>query len=448
MSAGARSDAALREQLARLRRLHEAALAIAAPVPPEAEAKARLLGTIVSRAVDALGARAGRLVVAQDEPWRDLVPDTTGEDGHVTVRQTGTVARERLRPDGDTLHVLATGEPVYVPDVAAESRFGPFPAAVERGIGSFVVVALKSGGGILGTLTLDFPRPHELGPEVRDLLDLFAAHAAAALDRVRLVYLQQQHAAALAAQAEAEAAVRVRDEFISIAAHELRTPITSLRGTAQHLLRRFGRVGTDGSEERSPDDAAQLQRALRRIDERSEKLVRLSEQLLDVTRVRGGALRLERAPTDLVALVNGAVEAARDAWGSHAFRVRAAEGSLMVEVDALRIEQVVTNLLDNAVRYSPAGSLVRVSVGRAPDGRARLVVRDHGPGVPEEHRKRIFDRFYQVPLAGATAGMGLGLYLSRQIVEQHGGRIRVGAARGGGARFVVTLPPEAGFLAD
>src|SRR3990170_2019115 len=113
MSAGAGSDAALREQLARLRRLHEAALAIAAPVPPEAEAKARLLGTIVSRAVDALGAQAGRLVVAQDEPWRDLVPDTTGEDGHVTVRESGTAARERLRLDGDTLHVLTTGKPVY-----------------------------------------------------------------------------------------------------------------------------------------------------------------------------------------------------------------------------------------------------------------------------------------------------------------------------------------------
>src|SRR5688500_447699 len=139
MSLGGGSEAALREQLGRLRRLHEAALAIAAPVPPEAESKARLLGTIVSRAVAALGAQAGRLVVAQDEPWRDLVPGTTQDDGHVTVRQTGTVARERLRADGDTLHVLTTGEAVYVSDVMAKSRFGPFPAARERGIGSFAV---------------------------------------------------------------------------------------------------------------------------------------------------------------------------------------------------------------------------------------------------------------------------------------------------------------------
>src|SRR5688500_5007838 len=251
MSSGGGSEAALREQLARLRRLHEAALAIAAPVPPEAGAKAQLLGTIVSRAVDALSAGAGRLVVAQDEPWRDVVPGTTAADGHVTVRQTGAVVRERLRAGGDTQHVLETGEPVYVSDVEAPSRFGPFPAARERGIRSFAGVALKSGGGILGTLTVDFPRPEELGPEVRDVLELFAAHAAAALDRVRLLYVQQQHAAALAAQAEAEAAVRVRDEFLSIAAHELRTPITVLRGTVQHLLRRH---------ERGIDDAAQLER--------------------------------------------------------------------------------------------------------------------------------------------------------------------------------------------
>ena len=441
------SAAALREQLARLRRLHEAALAIAAPVQPDAGAKAQLLGTIVSRAVDALGAQAGRLVVAQDEPWRDLVPGTTQEDGHVTVRQTGTVARERLREAGDTLHVLETGEPVYVSDVTEdEAPFGPFPAARERGIGSFAVVALKSGGGILGTLTVDFARPHELGPELRDLLELFAAHAAAALDRVRLLHLQQQHAAALAAQAEAEAAVRVRDDFLSIAAHELRTPITTLRGTVQHLLRRIARDEQLAQGGQAADAATQaerleqLKRALRRIDERSEKLVRLSEQLLDVTRMESGKLRLERVPTDLVALVRGAIDAARATSETHTFHLRTPEGELIAEVDALRIEQVLTNLLDNAVRYSPAGSLVTVALGRTEGGRARISVRDRGPGIPEGHRARIFDRFYQVPLAGASAGMGLGLYLSRQIVEQHGGRLRVAAARGGGARFVVSLP--------
>lgn len=430
MPSGGGSEAALREQLARLRRLHEAALAIAAPVPPDAAAKAQLLGTIVSRAVDALSARSGRLVVAHDEPWRDLVPGTTPADGHVTVRQTGVVVRELLRPGGDTLHALETGEPVYVPDVDQPSLFGPFPAARARGIGSFAVVPLKSGGGILGTLTVDFPESGELRVEVRDLLELFAAHAAAALDRVGLLSLQQEHALSQAARAEAEAAVRVRDEFISIAAHELRTPITVLRGTVQHLLRQH---------ERGLDDAAQLQRGLRRIDERSERLVQLSSQLLDATRMQAGRLRLDRAPTDLVALVGSAIEGARATSESHTFRIRAPE-TLVAEVDAIRIEQVVTNLLDNAVRYAPPGSLVTVAVVQTQSGRARVTVRDRGPGVPETHRARIFDRFYQVPLAGATAGMGLGLYLARQIVEQHGGRIRVGAAKGGGARFVVSLP--------
>ena len=427
--------ARLRDQLTRLRRLHEAALAIAAPVPPDAAAKARLLGAIASHAVEALDALSGRLVVAHDEPWRDLVPGTTSEDGHVTVRQTGTVGREVLRANGDTLHVLATGEPVIVPDVAAPHRFGPFPAALARGVHSFAIYPLVSGGAVLGTLTLDFGRTGGLAPELGDLLELFSAHAAAALDRVRLFYLQEEHAAELLARLEAEAAVRARDEFLSIAAHELRTPITTLRGTVQHLLRQLTRSN-------DAIDPAFLERGLRRIDERSDKLVRLMSQLLDATRLQGGRLALDRRPTDLVALATGVIEAARGTSAEHEFELRA-PATLVADVDPLRIEQVLTNLLDNAVRYSPAGTIIRLVVGQTKTGRARLTVRDHGPGIPEAHRERVFDRFYQVPLAGASAGMGLGLYVARQIVELHGGRIRVGAPKGGGARLAVTLPLSA-----
>jgi signal transduction histidine kinase len=427
----------LRDQLTRLRRLHEAALAIAAPVPPDAEAKAHLLGAIVSRAVEALGARSGRLVVAQDEPWRDLVPGTTPDEGHVTVRETGAVARERLRAAGDTLHVLATGDQVLVPDVEAPHPFGPFPAAQQRGVRSFAIVPLVSGGGILGTLTLDFDRTGELSPELRDVLALFAAHAAAALDRVRLLHLQQAHAKEIAARLEAEAAVRVRDEFLSIAAHELKTPITTLRGTVQHLLRQLARAEPD-----HPVDGALLERGLQRIDERSDKLVRLMSQLLDATRIQAGRLVLDRRPTDLVALAAGVIEAARAAAATHEFVLRT-PGALVAEIDPLRVEQLLTNLVENAVRYAPTGTTVTVSVGQTTSGKARLAVRDQGPGIPEEHRERVFDRFYQVPLAGASAGMGLGLFVARQVAELHGGRIRVGAPKGGGARFVVTLPLKA-----
>ena len=429
--------ARLRDQLTRLRRLHEAALAIAAPVPPDAEAKARLLGDIATRAVEALDALSGRLVVAHDEPWRDLVPGTTSDDGHVTVRQTGTVGREVLRAGGDTLHVLGTGEPVVVPDVAAPHRFGPFPAALARGVRSFAIYPLISGGAVLGTLTLDFDRTGGLASDLGDLLELFAAHAAAALDRVRLLYLQQAHAAEQLARLEAEAAVRAREEFLSIAAHELRTPITTLRGTVQHLLRQLTRESSTGAV-----DPVFLERGLRRIDERSDKLVRLMSQLLDATRLQSGRLSLDRRPTDLVALAAGVIEASRATSSEHEFELRA-PATLVAAVDPLRVEQVLTNLIDNAVRYSPAGTTIRLAVGQTKTGRARLAVRDNGPGIPGAHRERVFDRFYQVPLAGASAGMGLGLYVARQIVELHGGRIRVGAPKGGGARFVFTLPLSA-----
>jgi signal transduction histidine kinase len=230
--------------------------------------------------------------------------------------------------------------------------------------------------------------------------------------------------------AERRRAGEARDEFLSVAAHELKTPLTSLKGFVQVLLRQ--------AERGQAADPARLTRSLRTIDEQSQKLARLVTQLLDVSRIDAGRLGLEARGTDLVRLVADAVAAARTRSARHALALRA-PASLTAWVDPLRLEQVLTNLLENATKFSPGGGPVEVRVWR--EGRqARVAVSDRGPGVPPDQRGRLFQRFFQARGSERMGGMGLGLYISRQIVELHGGRLTAEFPRAGGTRMVVALP--------
>jgi PAS domain S-box-containing protein len=243
----------------------------------------------------------------------------------------------------------------------------------------------------------------------------------------------------------AEEAARLRGEFLSVAAHELKTPLTSLRGMAQLTLRRYARDG-----DLAPERVGQ---ALTLIDAQAGKLARLVEQLLDLSRVEAGRLRLEQRDTDLGALVANVADMFRARGDGDRIQLDAPVPAGHVQVDALRLEQVLTNLIDNALKYSPPGSPVRVRVSRpsgtaglapgAGPGRVRVTVTDRGPGVPLEDRPHLFGRFFRSRATEATAGMGLGLYVSRQIVELHGGTIRADFPPAGGTRIVVDLPTTA-----
>ena len=244
-------------------------------------------------------------------------------------------------------------------------------------------------------------------------------------ERARLLVREQ------AARFQAEEAVRTRNEFLSVAAHELKTPTTSLRVFATLLIRQLESGGTINSE--------RLRRALEMIDQQSDRLSRLINQLLDVSRIEAGRLSLSRAIHDLMPIVQTTVEAARATTTRHSIRVDG-PSETCAYVDSLRFEQVVTNLLDNAVKYSPDGGDIDVTVDAHSPDVVRLVVRDRGIGISTELRDRIFDRFFRQDESGPTSGMGLGLSISRQIVELHGGQIDAEPVPDGGTRFVVTLP--------
>jgi excisionase family DNA binding protein len=242
-----------------------------------------------------------------------------------------------------------------------------------------------------------------------------------------------------AARTEAEAALRVRDEFLSVAAHELKTPLTGLAGHAQFLQRQFQR-------NRSVDPA-RVGSALETIGAQAQKLSRLVNELLDVSRLEAGKLVLVRQPVDLAVLLREvitslAIDGTRHPLNLHVPTV------LLANVDALRIEQLSTNLLDNAIKFSPHGGAIDVVAGPTDGATVELSVRDRGLGIPDESQERIFERFYQAGSVSQATGLGLGLHICRQIAHLHGGDITVEAPAGGGTRFVVRLPDSLVQTAD
>jgi|GEM_PF-971229 len=238
-----------------------------------------------------------------------------------------------------------------------------------------------------------------------------------------------------AAREAAERAVKVRDEFLSTAAHELKTPLTGLRGFAQILLRR----AEHGTLDRERSVAA-----LEGIESETHRLTQLITRLLDVARIETGRLILEPTTTDISRLCQEAVASAKASDnGTHPMTLET-PGALCAVVDEVRVAQVLRNLLDNAVKFSPAGGPIAISVAAPDAGTVRIAVRDHGLGVPEQHRDLIFERLGQAHAESYRSGLGLGLYISKQIVQLHGGQITAQFPHDGGSLFTVTLPRNSG----
>jgi signal transduction histidine kinase len=259
-------------------------------------------------------------------------------------------------------------------------------------------------------------------------------------DRKRAEAERAELIRAHAARMEAEAALRARDEFLAATAHELKTPLTRLRLYVQRARRRLA-----GDERRVP---SYVEEALRWVDLESEHLARLASQLLDVPRIESGTFVLRRSATDLGRLVEAAAAKARATIGEDRLIVRTPAEPVVVSVDRRAFEQIVANAIANALRSSPPGEPIEVELTTSPpsagaDGGpelARLVVRDHGIAAPPEDRPRLFGRSFPVHSNAYASGLGLWLYLSRQLAELHNGRIDVEFPDCGGTRVVVTLP--------
>lgn len=235
-----------------------------------------------------------------------------------------------------------------------------------------------------------------------------------------------------ALNARLQAAVRSRDDFLSVASHELRTPVTTLGLQLESLRRGLAR-----------GDLA-LERQLGRLDmalKQTRRLDHLVSELLDITRMTAGRLSLNVTHVDLGAVARAVVERFEDAARAAGTPITlSAPAPVCGRWDELRMDQVLTNLLSNAIKYG-RGQPVDVRVGVERD-RAVVRVEDRGAGIPEEALESIFERFERAPGAGATPGLGLGLWIVRQIVERHGGEVHAESHPGGGSTFTVSLPLE------
>jgi PAS domain S-box-containing protein len=234
------------------------------------------------------------------------------------------------------------------------------------------------------------------------------------------------------AHAEAQEAVRMRDVFFSVAAHELKTPITSLLGNIQLIRRRAAREGFLNERD---------QRAFDVVNAQTLRLNRMVEALLDVSRLETGQLSLERRPLDVRRLVQQVIADSLPALSQHAIVYEPGNAELLVAGDALRLEQVLQNLIQNAVKYSPDGGDVLVRAWQ--DGStAYVAVTDQGIGIPAEAQERLFTRFYRAANVNPQqiSGMGIGLYVVKEIVTLHGGTVAVESIENNGSTFTICLP--------
>lgn len=231
-------------------------------------------------------------------------------------------------------------------------------------------------------------------------------------------------------------AERLKDEFLSMAAHELRNPLAVLKGFAQMLI-------TQTTRGKGSALADWQMEALTEIDQATLRLNNLTEDLLDVTRLQAGQLTLQHEATDLVALARRLVRRFQTTTKQHVLSLHTILPHLVVQVDPGRMEQVLDNLISNAIKYSPQGGPIQVSIHQEVEANMVLLsVRDHGIGIPVHQQSRIFGRFVRADNAQASGigGTGLGLYLCRELVERHGGHLWFGSVEGEGSTFFITLP--------
>jgi PAS domain S-box-containing protein len=328
--------------------------------------------------------------------------------------------------EGATATVMRTGAPLLLPVITDaqldEAARDAEHAAGLRALGlrSVLIVPLAARGATLGALTLirsDTRRPFS----ARDvpLAEEVARRAAAAVDAARLLH-------------EATEALRLRDDFLAMASHDMRTPLAAILGYVQLAARRMRRL---------PIEDPKLSGYLASAERMTGRLNGLVGELMDVSLLRSGrALPLSPERLPLRSLVETVVAEHRRLVSDHTFEV-VATGDPVIEADGDRLERVMDNLIGNAVKYSGAGSRIQVSVDAA-DGEMTISVADDGRGIPAADLPHIFEPFHRAANASGIRGTGLGLAGSRDVVRQMGGEITVASAEGLGSTFVVHLPSE------
>ncbi len=328
--------------------------------------------------------------------------------------------------------VVSTGYPSLTQDhgntgAAAPGLEGGYHAAPMK-LASLLILPLRTRREMLGALVIAANDPDRaMNDEKLPLAEILAERAALAIENAKL-YTEQ-----VDARRKVEDLSRLKDEFLSIASHELRTPVTSIKGYTQLAKTLIRENDLRTSEE-------YLDVALDQID----RMSRLILELLDVSRIETGRIEIRREPIPWNNFVNDVVHRHHTAVSERRFQLNLPVGHKRVLGDRDRLEQVLGNLMENAVKYSPDGSEILVSVDDRGDQLVTSVA-DRGIGIPSDELGQVFERFHRGRQVSSTnyGGLGLGLYITKQIVERHGGTISVESREGIGTTFSFSLPVAA-----
>jgi PAS domain S-box-containing protein len=389
----------------------------------EALTQAQVAEVFVSHGVAASSAHAGALaLLSQDGDSLEII----GAIGY-SAQAIDSWRRLSLSQAAPLTEAVRSKTPLLIESPAAlAERYPWLVQQAQPDHRAWAVIPLLVEGRVSGALGLSFSQAHAFSADERAFLLTLASQYAQALERARLYEAERQ------ARAQAEAAVRLRDQFLSIAAHELKTPLTSLLGYAQLFQRRALRASNLGEAD---------QRALDVIVAQTARLNRMVAALLDVARIESGQLSITRASLDLCDLARRVVEEAREQAEQHPLEIICESKQLIIDGDDLRLEQVLQNLIQNAIKYSPPGAPVSVRIERQ-GALASVAVVDHGIGIPEAALAQLFQRFYRAPNVDERqiSGMGIGLFVVKEIVLLHNGTVAVESVEGQGSTFTIRLP--------
>ena len=363
-------------------------------------------------------------VLDEQHQIRDMVTNHIEPEKIALVRELYEQYKDRVSSSFGLQRVLDTGRAELITNATPEAvapLLDDNPAILSiinaLGLTSYMGIPLIARDKVIGAITFSSTQPqHHYTHEDLAFAQELARRIALSLDNSRLY-------------AEAQQAIALRDEFISIASHELRTPVTSLKLYIQVLQKQLNKQAE-----------ASLTHSFAKMDAQLNKLTLLIEDLLNVSRIEHGRLDFQEDWFDLNEVVKETVEQIQSTTRKQHIQV---EGRInqLVWGDKDRIGQVLTNLLTNAVKFSPQSDTIIVWLKATPDA-IMVGVQDFGIGIEKEHLNHIFDRFHRVsdPEEKTYPGLGIGLYIAREIIQRHGGKLTVESSKGEGSLFSFTLP--------
>ena len=334
-----------------------------------------------------------------------------------------------LLPEGESLNVQASSSDFSLGEKQKSVALWTFRNGQMAGRGTdtlssdeLLYIPLQTGGRVVGVMGMRLRTSDEgLAPEGRRLLEAFASQAALAIERA---YLAQK-----AEQAQLlQATERLERSLLNSISHDLRTPLSSITG-ALSSLREEGNFLGMGSRRELIDLAW----------EEAGRMNRFVSNLLDMTRLEAGALKIKREPYDVQDLLGSCLTSLEPRVKDKKVKVDIPSDLPLVPMDSVLMAQVMVNVLDNALKYSPSGGIIEVAA-RIRENWLEIEVADQGPGIPEEYLTEVFNKFSRITRADGTSGIGLGLTISKGIVEAHGGKIWAENRPGGGSKIVFTLP--------